>query len=102
MSLESRCRSIAPGGTGFTLLTAIVGHGSVTLHPKVASLSATTASVVDCAYSTSELIYAKSGKAVPPVTPPENDRIQATLELTDGTWKVSQQNVREGNCSSDS
>ena len=58
------------------------------------------ASVVDCAYSTSELIYAKSGKQVPPITPPENDGIQSTLVLTGGTWKVSQQNVTEGHCAS--
>ena len=78
------------------------GRGSVTLHPKIASLSATTASVIDCAYSTSELIYAKSGKPVPPITPPESDGIQATLVLTGGMWKVSQQNVTEGHCASDS
>ena len=31
----------------------IVGRGTFTLHPKITSLSATTATVVDCAYSTS-------------------------------------------------
>jgi hypothetical protein len=80
----------------------VVGRGTITLHPKIASLSATTASVVDCAYSTAELIYAKSGKQVPPITPPENDGIHSTLELSGGTWKVSQQNVTEGKCTSDS
>jgi hypothetical protein len=79
----------------------VVGRGSVTLHPKIASLASTTASVIDCAYSTSELIYAKSGKSVPPITPPENDGIEATLVLTGGTWKVSQQKVTEGHCASD-
>ena len=68
-----------------------VGRGTITLHPKIASISATTASVVDCAYSTAELIYAKTGKPVPPIAPPENDGIQSTLVLTGGTWKVSQQ-----------
>lgn len=75
-----------------------VGRGTVTLHPRITSLSATTASVVDCAYSTAELIYAKTGKQVPPITPPENDGIESTLVLTDGIWKVSQQSVTEGSC----
>jgi outer membrane murein-binding lipoprotein Lpp len=76
----------------------IVGRGAVTLHPKLVSLSATTASVVDCAYSTSELIYQATGKPVPPVTPPENDGVSATLVLTGGTWKLSKQTVTEGKC----
>jgi hypothetical protein len=80
----------------------VVGRGSVTLHPKIGSVSATTASVVDCSYSTSELIYAKSGKPVPPVTPPENDQVHATLVFAGGAWKVSLQKVTEGSCDSDS
>ena len=35
---------------------------------------------------------------VPPITPPENDGVQATLVLTGGTWKVSKQTVTEGRC----
>lgn len=76
----------------------IVGRGSVTLHPKVVSVSATSATVVDCAYSASELVYAASGKPVPPVTPPENDGVRATLILTGGTWKLAKQTVTEGKC----
>ena len=76
----------------------VVGRGAVTLHPKVGSLSATTATVVDCVYSTTELVYATTGKPVPPTTPPENDGVQATLVLTGGTWKVSKQTVTEGRC----
>jgi hypothetical protein len=76
----------------------IVGRGTFTLHPKIASLAATTATVVDCAYSTSVLVYAKSGKPVPPITPPENDGVQATVVLTGGTWKVSKQTVTDGKC----
>lgn len=76
----------------------IVGRGSVTLHPKVVSVSATSATVVDCAYSASELVYAASGKPVPPVTPPENDGVRATLVLTGGTWKLAKQTVTEGKC----
>ncbi len=76
----------------------IVGRGTVTLHPKIASLSASTATVVDCAYSTSVLVYAKTGKPVPPVTPRENDGIRATLVLTGGSWKLARQTVTEGTC----
>ncbi len=76
----------------------MVGRGTFTLHPKIASLTATTATVVDCAYSTSVLVYAKTGKPVPPITPPENDGVQATLVLTGGTWKVSKQTVTDGKC----
>jgi len=74
------------------------GRGTFTLHPKIASLTATTATVVDCAYSTSVLVYAKTGKPVPPITPPENDGVQATLALTGSTWKVSKQTVTDGKC----
>jgi hypothetical protein len=76
----------------------IVGRGAVTLHPKLVSLLSTTATVVDCAYSTSELVYRATGKPVPPITPPENDGVSATLVLTAGTWKVSKQTVTEGKC----
>ena len=76
----------------------IVGKGAVTLHPKVMALSATTATVVDCAYSTSELVYESTGKPVPPVTPPENDGVRATLVQVGGTWKLSKQVVTEGKC----
>jgi hypothetical protein len=76
----------------------MVGRGIFTLHPKVATLSATTATVVDCAHSTAELFYASSGKPVPPVTPPENDGVRATLVVSGSTWKVSKQTVTEGTC----
>jgi len=76
----------------------MVARGTFTLHPKITALSATTATVVDCAYSTAELIYATSGKPVPPVTPPENDGVRATLVLSGSTWKVYKQTVTEGTC----
>lgn len=76
----------------------IVGRGGVQLHPKVTSLSATTATVSDCMYSSSELIYATTGKPVPPVTPAEHDGVRATLVMVGGSWKVSQQSVTEGRC----
>lgn len=76
----------------------IVGRGSVTLHPKLLTLSGSTATVIDCAYSTTELVYKATGKAVPPVTPPENDGIRATLDLTGGSWKLAKQTVMEGSC----
>jgi hypothetical protein len=76
----------------------MVARGTTTLHPKITALSATTATVVDCAYSTAELIYATTGKPVPPVTPPENDGVRATLVLSGSTWKVYKQTVTEGTC----
>ena len=76
----------------------MVGRGSFALHPKVVSLSATTARVVDCAYSTSVLVYAKTGKPVPPLTPPENDGVNSELILTGGAWKVYKQIVTDGKC----
>jgi dihydroxyacetone kinase len=77
----------------------IVGRGATTLHPKITALSATSAAVVDCAYSATELVYKATGKPVPPVTPPENDGVTATLVLSGGTWKVSKQTVTDGKCS---
>jgi hypothetical protein len=76
----------------------MVGRGMTTLHPKVTALSATSATVVDCAYSSAELVYQATGKPVPPVTPPENDGVTSTLELSGGTWKVSKQIVTDGKC----
>jgi hypothetical protein len=76
----------------------IVGRGPVVLRPKVASLTATTAVVVDCMYSSSEQVYSKTGKFVPPITKPEHVGVKATLELAGGTWKVAQQAVTEGKC----
>jgi hypothetical protein len=80
----------------------MVGRGSFTLHPKVVSLSATTARVVDCAYSTSVLVYQATGKPVPPITPPENDGVSSELILTGGAWKVYKQTVTDGKCAAGS
>ncbi len=76
----------------------MVGRGTFTLHPKIVSISATTATVVDCAYSTAALVYVSTGKPVPPVTPPENDGVHATLVLAGGTWKIAKQTVTDGKC----
>lgn len=76
----------------------IVGRGTFALHPKVTALTTTTATVVDCAYSTAELVYASTGKPVPPVTPPENDGVESAVILTGGSWKVSMQTVTDGKC----
>jgi hypothetical protein len=76
----------------------MVGRGMTTLHPKVTAISATSATVVDCAYSSAELVYRATGKPVPPVTPPENDGVTSTLVLSGGTWKVSKQIVTDGKC----
>ncbi|MGH8995596.1 MAG: hypothetical protein ACRDYB_06150 [Acidimicrobiales bacterium] len=76
----------------------MVGRGTTTLHPKITALSATSATVVDCAYSTAELVYQATGKPVPPITPPENDGVTSMLVLTGGTWRVSKQVVTDGKC----
>jgi len=76
----------------------IVGRGTTTLHPKIVSISAAAATVVDCAYSTAALVYVSTGKPVPPVTPPESDGVRATLVLAGGTWKISKQTVTDGSC----
>jgi hypothetical protein len=75
----------------------IVGRGSFTL-PKITALSAASATVVDCAFSTAELVYQATGKPVPPVTPPDNDGVTSTLVLSGGTWKVSKQILTDGKC----
>jgi hypothetical protein len=80
----------------------IVGKGTTTLHPRITVLTATTATVVDCAYSATELVYQATGKPVPPVTPPENDGVSSTLVLTAGTWKVDKQTVTDGKCAPES
>ena len=79
-------------------LQGMVGRGTFTLHPKVTATSTTSATVVDCAYSTAELVDKETGKPVPPVTPPENDGVTSTLVRSGGTWKVSKQTVTDGKC----
>jgi hypothetical protein len=76
----------------------IVGRGTFTLHPKITALSVKTATVIDCAYSTAVLVYAKTGNQVPPITQPENDGVTSTLVLLSGTWKVAKQTVTDGKC----
>jgi hypothetical protein len=76
----------------------MVGRGTFTLHPKVTAVSGTSATFVDCAYSTAELVYEATGKPVPPVTPPQNDGVTSTLVLSGGTWKVYKQIVTDGKC----
>jgi len=77
----------------------IVGRGTTRLNPKVVSIQGNQATVHDCLFSSIELVYSTTGKPVPPVTQPEHDGVQATLEqVSVGTWKVSDQNVTDGSC----
>ena len=76
----------------------IVGRGPTTLHPKVSAVSSNSATVVDCAYRATELVYKATGKPVPPVTSPENDGVTSTLVRSGGTWKVSKQTMTDGKC----
>jgi len=83
-------------------VNGIVGRGGVQLHPRVTQLTPTSATVMDCEFSSSELVYSSSGRPVPPVTPSEHDGVRATLVLVGSTWKVSDQTVTEGTCASGS
>jgi len=79
-------------------VNGIVARGTFVLHPHLQTLTSTTATVVDCAYSTSILVYAKTGKPVPPITKPEYDGVESTLVLVGSAWRVSQQSLTEGHC----
>lgn len=77
----------------------IVGRGNIAFHPRLASIQRNQAVVYDCAFDSSELVYAKTGKPVPPITPPEKVGIRAVLtKVSPGVWKVAQQHVTEGSC----
>jgi hypothetical protein len=77
----------------------IIIKGSITLHPKLQSLGAQRAVVVDCAFDGTELVYRATGKPVPPVTPPQRAGVHSVLvRLTSGAWKVADQSVTEGSC----
>jgi hypothetical protein len=76
----------------------IIGRGPITLHPHVASATAISATVLDCAYSASFLIYKKTGKQVPPITGAGRVGVKATLVLDGPTWKVKRQTLTEGSC----
>jgi hypothetical protein len=75
-----------------------VARGSIQFHPRVASISATSATVEDCAFSSDFLVYKKTGKQVPPVSKPEDDGVLARLVLDGSSWKVSQRILTEGSC----
>lgn len=79
-------------------MEGIVGKGSIALDPHVVSIDGTSATVVDCAYSSSFLVYKKTGKQVPPVTKPEHDADKATLVLVGSTWKTKSRQITEGSC----
>jgi hypothetical protein len=77
----------------------IVGRGGVQLHPHVAGIHGDQATVLDCVFSSSMLVYAQSGQPVPPVTPAEHDGVRSTLvQSAPGVWKLSTQTVTEGRC----
>jgi hypothetical protein len=77
----------------------IIGRGTVTLHPRLLSITGKSAVVVDCVWDASELVYKATGKPVPPVTPPQKAGVRATLvEVSAGHWKVAVQYVNEGKC----
>jgi hypothetical protein len=80
-------------------INGVVGRGSVQLHPKLASINGNQAVVLDCAFDSSELVYAKTGKPVPPVTPAGPVAIHsALLQVQPGVWKVAEQDTKDGPC----
>jgi sarcosine oxidase gamma subunit len=80
-------------------VNGIVGRGTVQLHPKVSYVHGNQALVLDCAFDSSELVYAATGKPVPPVTPPEKVAISSQLtEVSPGVWKVADQHTTNGSC----
>ena len=94
--LDSVRRSLVADQTN-----GIVGRGNVQLNPKVAWVRGTQALVLDCAFDSSELVYAATGKPVPPVTPPQKVAIRSNLtEVTSGVWKVATQDATDGSCPS--
>ena len=76
----------------------IVGTGTIALHPRVASIDDTSATVLDCSLSSFFLIYRKTGKQVPPVSKTEHDAVKATLVFDGSTWKTKSRQVTEGSC----
>lgn len=77
----------------------IVGRGTVRLHPNASYIHGTRALVLDCAFDSSELVYAATGKPVPPVTPPEKVAVRSQLtQVSPGVWKVSDQHTSGGSC----
>jgi hypothetical protein len=79
-------------------MEGIVGKGSIVLDPHVTAIDGTSATVLDCAYSSSFLVYKKTGKQVPPITKPEHDADKATLVLVGSTWKTKTRQITEGSC----
>lgn len=81
--------------------SGIVGRGTVQLHPKVSYIRGSDAVVLDCAFDSSELVYAATGKPVPPITPPEKVAVRAEMiEVSPGVWKVANQHTTGGSCPS--
>lgn len=80
-------------------LDGIIGKRSIPLYPRLASIHAANAVVLDCTFDSSELIYAATGKPVPPVTPPQHEAVRSQLtEVPAGIWKVAVQHVTTGGC----
>lgn len=77
----------------------IVGQGNVELYPYISSIGETQATVKDCVYSKSILIYKATGQPVPPITQPQHDAVVSTLtEVSQGIWKVMDQTVTPKEC----
>ena len=78
--------------------TGSLDRAAVQLNPKVASVTRQPGSLsCDCRFDSSELVYAATGKPVPPVTPPQKIAIQVQPDRG-LLWRVegADQHVTEG------
>jgi hypothetical protein len=77
----------------------IVSKGSAQLHPHTPSIQDDHATVLDCTFDATQLVYSATGKPVPPETPPQRAAVRSDLvQASPGVWKVSNQSVTEGSC----
>jgi len=79
----------------------IIGEGTIRHDAHVATVTGDAAVVIDCEWDASKLVYKKDGTPVPPIVPPENVGVRATLiQTASGVWKVETREVDEGTCPS--
>jgi hypothetical protein len=78
----------------------LIAKGDITVtDPHVVSNDHGSAVVRDCQYSAVLLVDATTGQGAPGVANgPQNIAVTATLALTDGTWKVSLEDLKVGTC----
>lgn len=79
----------------------IVDRGDITTQPHVASMTATSAVVLDCSYSSLIQVYATTGQPVPGQpggTAPEYNGVSTTMVMTPQGWKAHDSTGQLGSC----